>query len=205
MYCKCGRFRSRSDDHDGVLEGVRVFEALDDGGDGALLLADGHVDAFHARGFLVDDGVDDDGRLARLAVADDELALAASDGNHGVNGLDAGLHRLTDRLAVMTPGAIFSMGERPEACNGTLAVDGLAQRVDDAAQQALADGHVEHAACRLDGVAFGQVAPAAQHDGADEVLLEVERAARWCRRAGRAPRPGGPSKGPRCGRCRQRC
>jgi hypothetical protein len=46
---------------------------------------------------LVDDRVDRDGGLAGLAVADDELALAAADRDHGVDGLDAGLHRLVAR------------------------------------------------------------------------------------------------------------
>ena len=35
-----------------------------------------------------------------LAVADDQLALAAADGNHRVDGLDTGLQRLAHRLAI---------------------------------------------------------------------------------------------------------
>jgi hypothetical protein len=62
-------------------------------------LADGAVDADDAGVLLVDDGVQRDGRLARAAVANDQLALAAADGDHGVDGLDAGLHRLVHRLA----------------------------------------------------------------------------------------------------------
>ena len=66
------------------------LQGFDDLGDGGLLLADGDVDA-DARlcRLLVDDGVDGDGGLAGLAVADDQLALAAADGDHGVDGLDA--------------------------------------------------------------------------------------------------------------------
>ena len=44
-------------------------------------------------------GVDRDGGLAGLAVADDQLALAAADGDQRVDGLEAGLHRLVHRLA----------------------------------------------------------------------------------------------------------
>ena len=72
----------------------------DDLHDGRGLLADGHVDADLVLALLVDDGVDDERRLAGLAVADDELALAAADGDHGVDGLDAGLQRLLDGLAL---------------------------------------------------------------------------------------------------------
>jgi hypothetical protein len=38
-------------------------------------------------------------RLAGLAVADDQLALAAADVRHRVDRLDAGHHRLLHRLA----------------------------------------------------------------------------------------------------------
>jgi len=55
------------------------LERLDDLGDGRVLLADRDVDAEDALALLVDDGVEGDGGLARLAVPDDELALAAPD------------------------------------------------------------------------------------------------------------------------------
>src|SRR5690349_23510423 len=43
--------------------------------------------------------VDGDGGLARLAVADDQLALATADRGHRVDRLDAGLQRLVHGLA----------------------------------------------------------------------------------------------------------
>ena len=93
---------------------------------------------------LVEDRVDGDGRLAGLAVADDQLALAAADRRHGVDRLDAGLHRLVDRLPA---GDARARSTRPaRSCSvtiGPLFVDRLAQRVDDAADQRLADRHAE--------------------------------------------------------------
>ena len=83
-----------ADDHDGVLHGAVVFERLHHLRHGGALLADGDIDADHVAALLIDDGVERDGGLAGLAVADDQLALAAADRNHGVDGLDAGLHRL---------------------------------------------------------------------------------------------------------------
>ena len=78
-----------------VLHGVGVGEPLDDLGDGGPLLADGDVDAVEllllvagvVEPLLVDDGVDGHGRLARLPVADDQLALAAPDRHQRVDGL----------------------------------------------------------------------------------------------------------------------
>jgi hypothetical protein len=49
---------------------------------------------------LVDDRVERHGGLAGLTVADDQLALAAADGDHRVDGLEARLQGLVDRLAL---------------------------------------------------------------------------------------------------------
>ena len=86
-------------DHDGIVHGAVVLEHLDELRDGRALLADGDVDAIElgllvaARvdRFLIEDGVEDDGGLAGLAVADDQLALAAADGDERVDGLQARL------------------------------------------------------------------------------------------------------------------
>ena len=86
----------------------RVLHDLRDGGG---LLADGHIDADHVLALLVQDGVHSQGGLAGLTVADDQLTLAAADGEHGVDGQNTGLQRLTlTSLRVMTPGALCSMG-----------------------------------------------------------------------------------------------
>ncbi len=81
---------------------TRISQTLDDLGDGRPLLPDGDVDAVQllllvgavVEPLLVDDGVDGDGGLAGLTIADDELALPASDRHQRVDGLDAALHRL---------------------------------------------------------------------------------------------------------------
>ena len=74
---------------------------------------------------LIDDGVQDDGGLAGLAVADDQFALAAADGNHRVDGLDAGLQRLAHRLAIHDArGAMRSIGMRLSVAMGPLPSSG---------------------------------------------------------------------------------
>ena len=73
-------------DDDGIGHGVVLAQHLRDLRHGAGLLADGHIDAHHILALLVQDGVDGDGRLAGLAVADDQLTLAPTDGEHGVDG-----------------------------------------------------------------------------------------------------------------------
>ena len=143
------------------------FELVDDLRDRRLLLADGDVEAENALALLVDDRVDRDGGLAGLAVADDELALAAADRDHRVDGLDARLQRLFDRLAADDAGRLDLDAAAVRRLDRALAVDRLAERVDDAADDGLADRHVHDAAGALDGVALFDAA--------------------WCRRRAATP------------------
>ena len=84
-------------DHGRVVHGAVLSQRVDGHGDRRILLADGDVKALHAAVLLVDDRVDADRRFAGLAVANNQLALAAADRRHRVDRLDAGLERLADR------------------------------------------------------------------------------------------------------------
>ncbi len=55
-----------------------------------------------------------------------------------------------------------------------LAVEGDAQRVDDAADEFVTDGHFEESTGRLDAVAFLELEVVAVDDGTDGVFFEVE-------------------------------
>ena len=125
-----------------------LFEHLDELRDGRALLADGDVDAVELLvlvgraaliGFWLRMVSSDDGGLAGLAVADDQLALAAADRDQRVDGLEAGLHRLVHRLARDDAGRLHVDAASARRVDRALAVDRVAERVDDAAEQALAD------------------------------------------------------------------
>ena len=105
MYCIGAGIGGRSGDDDGVLHRAEVFERLDHLRDGRTLLADGAVNANQVAALAVDDGIERDGGLAGLAVADDQLALSAADRNHRVDGLESGGHRLLHGLAVDDAGS----------------------------------------------------------------------------------------------------
>ena len=162
-------------DDDRVAHRVGFFERPHDLRHRGLLLADRVVDADDARVLLVQDGVDGDGGLARLPVADDQLALTAADRHHRVDGLEAGLERLVHALPIDDAGRQALDGRELLRRDRALAVDRLAERVDDAAEQFVADRHRDDAAGALDQVAFLDVPELAQQHGADAFLLEVER------------------------------
>src|SRR5690606_17332246 len=146
-------------------------------------LADGDIDAIELLALvialvdfaLVDEGVDGDGGLAGLTVADDQFALAAADGNERVERLEAGLHRLVYRLARDDAGRLDLDAHALVGLDRPLAVDRVAETVDDAAEQALADGDVDDRAGALDGVAFLDLGVRAEDHDADIVGFEVER------------------------------
>ena len=134
------RLGSRSGDHDGVVHGAGVGQSLHHLRDRRALLPDRAVDADHVAALLVDDGVQNDGGLAGLAVADDQFALAAADRNHRVDGLDAGLQRLAHRLPVDHARRDALDGHALLGGDRALAVERNAQRIHHAADQRFAHG-----------------------------------------------------------------
>ena len=170
-----GRLGGGGVDDDRVVHRAVLLQHTRDLRHLGLLLADGDVDAEQVLPLLVDDRVDGDGRLAGLAVADDQLALAAADRDLRVDGENAGLHGRVhagprdDVRRDLLDGPALAGGNRP------LAVDGLAQGVDHAADHRVADGHLGHAAGRADLVALFDGAVVAQDHGPHDVLFEVQR------------------------------
>src|SRR6185295_13540556 len=101
--------------------------------------------------------------------------LAAADWDERVERLEAGLHRLVDRLARDDPGRLDLHAAALGALDRALAVDRVAESVDDPAQQALADGDVDDRAGAAHRVALADLGIRAEDDDSDIVGLEVER------------------------------
>ena len=158
---------SAGGDYDRVAHRVGLFQRADDLGDLALFLADGHVDADEVAAPLVDDGIDGDGGLAGGAVADDQLPLAPPDGNHGVDGLDSGLHRGVHRLAHHHVGSNRFGGTAAGGGYRPLAVQRPAQGVDHAADEGVADRDFDDPASGAHPVAFFDGVGVAQDGRAD--------------------------------------
>ena len=79
-------------------------------------------------------------------------------GRHGVDGLDAGLQRLAHRLPLGHAGSDDFDRAALLGDDRALAVERVAERIDHAAEQLVADRHAQQAAGAADFVAFGDVA-----------------------------------------------
>ena len=139
------RLRRAGRYHDGVAHGAVRLELGHNFGHCRSLLTDGDVDALYVIVLLVDDRVDGDSRLAGLSVADDELALAATDRHVGVDDLDACLQGFEDRLALDDAWGLALNRQGLTRLDVALAVERLTQRIDDAAEQFVAHRHLDDA------------------------------------------------------------
>lgn len=134
-----------------VLHGVVLLKGLDELSDGRTLLTDSNVDAVELLGLvvgvvpplLVEDGVKSDGSLTGLTVTNDQLTLTTANGNHGVDGLETSLYGLVDGVTGENTGGLLLGTTLLSGLDGTLAVDGVAEGVNDTAEKSLADGDVD--------------------------------------------------------------
>ena len=185
-----GGIRGRGIHDDGVRHRAGFFEYRYDPGNGGLLLSDGDVDAVQrtvrlvAGRFsrfvepgLVDDRVYADGRLAGRAVADDQFPLAAANRDHRINRHDARLHRLVNRPAAGDAGRDLLNRIGGVTLDRPFAIDGLAQHVHDASQQALAHGHLQELAGGAGFAAFFELGVIPKDDHADIGLFQIQHQA----------------------------
>src|SRR5208337_1764912 len=158
---------------DGVLHRAIVFESLHYLCDGRTLLPDRVVDADQVVALAVDDGVERDGGLAGLAVANDQFALAAANRDHAVDGLQPGRHRLANWLAVDYARSNALQCDELVGGDRSFVVDGLAERVDHAADHGVAHRHAHDVPGALDLVAFLDFGVLAEQHHAYLVFLQV--------------------------------
>ena len=142
--------RGGGGDDDGVLHGVVLLEGLDELSNGRSLLTDGDVDTVEllllvvaiVPSLLVKDGVKTNGSLTGLTITNDQLTLTTADGNHGVDGLKTSLDGLVDGLSGQNTGSLELGTALLGGLDGTLAVNGVTESVDDTAEHLRADRNV---------------------------------------------------------------
>jgi len=174
-----GRRRSAGQNHGRIFHRPCFFQFSHDIGDFRLFLTDSDIDTFHVLPLLVDNGIDSNGRLAELAIADNEFTLAAANRNHGVNRFDAGLDRLAHAFAGDDARGDLFHRIVLRGLNLSFAVQSFAERVDHATNQARADWDFQNSLGRTHLIAFLDHRVITQNDSAHLALFEVEGDARY--------------------------
>src|SRR5690606_7049538 len=104
---------------------------------------------------LVDNRIDGNCRFSGLTVANDQLALSAADGNHGVDRLDTRLQRFVHRLTIDNTWRFALQRHFIEfTCKRSLAVYRLTEGVNYTAEHAVANCNRRDLARTAHGVAF---------------------------------------------------
>ena len=150
---------------------------------GRTLLADGDINAVKLRafvitlidGFLVQNRVNGDGGFTGLAVTNDELALTATDRNERIHRLQTRLHRFVHGFARNNARGFDVHFFVRFGFDRSLAVQRIAERINDAAQEPLADRHAHNIAGPFDRIAFTNIAVGAENHDTDIVFFQIER------------------------------
>ena len=166
--------RRAGDDHDRVLHRARLAKPFDHGGDGGILLPNRDVDADDAGALLVDDRVDRDRGLAGSSVADDQLALSAADGDHGIDRLDTCLERLFDGLPDDDPGRFGFDFAGVFGVDRAGGVERTTEWIHNPTDELLSNGNLEHASGTAYFVPFLELEVIAEDYRADIVFFEIE-------------------------------
>ena len=127
-----------------------------------------------ALALLVDNGVNGDGRLTCLTVADNQLTLATSNGDHGVDGLDTclkgGVYRFSLDYAVgnaLNPAELIGL-------NRSFSVQRLSQSIHNTSCHGIAYRNLYHTPGSLHRVAFADPAGITKQNRAHVVLFQVQ-------------------------------
>lgn len=143
--------RGSSGNDDRVLQGVILLKSLDELSNSGTLLTDGNVDTVQFLGLiigvvpalLVEDGVKSDGSLTGLTIADNQLTLTTTDGHHGVDRFKTSLHRLVDGATGQDTGSLELGTALLRGLDGTLAIDGVTQGINNTTKQLRADRNID--------------------------------------------------------------
>ena len=169
--CKVTRRRN----HDGRIgHGTIFFQSLYNIGNGRCLLADCHINTFYVLTLLVNDRINRDCRLSCLTVTDNQLTLSSADRHHGINCLNTCLQRCVNALSGNNAARHTLNSAVCGRLNGSLAVYGLSERIDNTSQHGIANGNLNHSSGRLDSIAFTDIFCTAQKYHADVILFQIQ-------------------------------
>jgi hypothetical protein len=134
-----------------ILHSIILLEGLDELSDGRTLLTNGDVDTVQLLALvgrfvptlLVEDGVEGNSGLTGLTVTNDQLTLTTANGHHGVDTLQTSLDGLVDGTTGKDTRSLELGTALGGSVDGALAINGVAESIDDTAEKLRADGDID--------------------------------------------------------------
>ena len=137
-------------------------------------MANGHIHADHVLICLVQDRVDRDGGLAGLAISNDQLTLATTNGNHRVDGGDTGLHRFMHRFPLNDARGHRFDQPRLRGSDVAFAIDRTPEGINHAPQHGVAHGNGSDFSGGFHRASFLNTQAFTHQHRADVVVFEVQ-------------------------------
>lgn len=103
---------------------------------------------------LVEDGIDGDGSLSSLSITDDKLSLTSANWHEGIDSLESSLHRLVNRSSWHDTRSLDLNSSLFFIADGTLAINGCAQSVENSTEHLLSDGDIDDRSGSLNNISF---------------------------------------------------
>jgi hypothetical protein len=123
---------------------------------------------------LVKNGVDGDGGLTSLSVTNNQLTLTTTNRHKGVYGLETSLHGLVDGLSWDNARGLELNSLSLVGKDGALAVDGVAESIDNTTEHTVTDGDIDDGTSSLNNITFLNFSIVTKHDNTNIVRLEVQ-------------------------------
>jgi hypothetical protein len=151
---------SGSSNDNRVLHGIVLLKGLDELSHGGTLLTDGNVDTVKllrlvagvVPALLVEHGIESDSGLTSLTVTDDQLTLTTTNGHHGVDTLQTSLDGLVDGATRKDTGSLELGTALGGSVDGTLAIDGVTESINDTAKKLRANRDINNLAGTLNSL-----------------------------------------------------
>ena len=159
---------------DGMLHRAVLLQNLTNTCNKRVFLANGNIDTDEILALLVDDCVKDNSSLTRLAVADDQFTLTASNGDHAVDSLNTGLHRRIYALPRDNSRGNSLHRARLIRIDWSIIVDWLPKRVDHTTNECITNGNGDNLTGGTDFVVFFNVCKIAKNRTANRLFFEVK-------------------------------
>jgi hypothetical protein len=179
---KRSSLRSSSSNNDGVLEGIVLLKSLNELSNGGSLLTNSNVDTVELLGLirtvvpslLVKNSVNSNSGLTSLTITNNQLTLATTNGDKRVNRLETSLHGLVDRATGKNTGGLDLGTDLLSGLNGTLAINGITEGIDDTTKHGRTDGNVDNRTSTLDSLTFLDESVGTEQDDTDLASLQVK-------------------------------